>query len=181
MKLHSSLIIYNSRSGYTAQYAKWLSEALGCEAREAKSIRPSELKGYGIVVYGGSVRAGAIRGLAQFKKQLPALHGKKLAVFAVGLAPAGSKQSERLFQNLFPPDVGEVPCFYLQGGIDVKKLSFINHLVMNMLVNSIKKQRNPTQDQLLMKEAIETSADFSTREQLDPLLTAVRRMESETE
>ena len=41
------VVIYQSGTGFTAKYAGWIAERLGCEAKAYKSIKPKELADYG--------------------------------------------------------------------------------------------------------------------------------------
>ncbi len=40
------IVTYSSKYGSTEKYAKWIGEALSCEVRDIKSLRPDMLQGY---------------------------------------------------------------------------------------------------------------------------------------
>ena len=42
----SKVVIYQSGTGFTAKYANWIAERLGCEAKAYKEVNPSELSDY---------------------------------------------------------------------------------------------------------------------------------------
>ena len=41
----NKLVIYQSETGFTRQYAQWIAEALGCPARPAGEVTEAELAG----------------------------------------------------------------------------------------------------------------------------------------
>ena len=61
------IVIYKSETGFTAKYAGWIADRLGCEAKEYKSVKPGELKDYDLVVYGGWIMAGMVVGYDKIK------------------------------------------------------------------------------------------------------------------
>ena len=65
------IILYHSRTGFTQQYATWLSEDLRCPAlpyRERGSIDWSK---YDTVLFGSWFHAGSVMGKKWLKQQLP--------------------------------------------------------------------------------------------------------------
>ena len=85
-----SIVIYNSQTGFTKQYAEWIAEAASCECVNIKQAAKKNLLDYDAVVFGSWFMAGTLAKLAWFRKQIPSLSaaGKKLVVFAVGATPA---------------------------------------------------------------------------------------------
>lgn len=106
-------IVYTSNSGYTAQYARLLGDALGLPVTDLKwGADPHPGRE---VIYLGWVMAGGVVGCSKAKK----LYTVR-AVCAVGMAPASKAAGEKFHQKLgLPP---EVPAFALQGGFDIRKL-----------------------------------------------------------
>lgn len=62
-----TIIIYESGTGFTEQYAKWISEALDCECKKLKKVSPSELKEFDRIVFGGWIIGGGIMGLEKMR------------------------------------------------------------------------------------------------------------------
>mgnify|MGYP002234570149 CR=1 FL=1 len=82
-----TLVIYYSKTGFAKRYAQWLEEDLACRCVPFSQRDSVDLAAYDKVVFGSSVHAGGIRKLGWFKKQLPRLRGKRLAVFFTGAMP----------------------------------------------------------------------------------------------
>ena len=47
-----SIVIYNSKTGFTKKYAEWISEAAGCECVELKKAGKVKLAEYDSSVFG---------------------------------------------------------------------------------------------------------------------------------
>ena len=62
-----TIIIYESGTGFTEQYAKWISEALDCECKKLKKVSPSELKEFDRIIFGGWIMGGGIMGLEKIR------------------------------------------------------------------------------------------------------------------
>lgn len=87
-----SIVIYNSQTGFTKQYAEWISQEAGCECVSLRKAAKINLSDYDSVVFGSWCMAGSLTKLDWFKKKIPSLSkaGKKLIVFAVGASPSES-------------------------------------------------------------------------------------------
>lgn len=58
------LVTYGSKYGHTEQYARWIAEALGCACKPARTVGREELKRYDVIVHGGGLYAGGLRGIS---------------------------------------------------------------------------------------------------------------------
>ena len=163
-------VIYRSRCGSTARYARWLGEALGCPVLDLASLPRDGAREYEALIFGGSLCAGAVDGLKKFMA-LPRREGCRLAVFATGLSPEDAPGIGRMWeQNLSPAQLEAIPHFYLRGAFDYGKLSFVQKAMMGMMRRMLEREKNPTPDQQGMLEAFHTPVDFTSREALAPLL-----------
>ena len=115
-------VIYESGTGFTKQYAEWISEELGCECEELKSFS-NNLSDYDMAIYGGSIFAGKIRDLDKFQQ----LNPKTYIVFAVGMTEDTGNYADEL-KKANPLD--KVTLFYLRGGARFSKLGFMNRTIL---------------------------------------------------
>lgn len=117
------IILYNSKTGFTKQYAELLALELGCTALPL-SRAPADLSGYDAVVFGSRLHAGMLDGWKKARKLLAKRGAKKLAVFATGAMPNGAEEQLRQVwgQNLTPGEREAVPHFYLQAGLCYEKM-----------------------------------------------------------
>ena len=89
------VILYHSRTGFTQQYATWLSEDLRCPAlpyRERGGIHWSK---YDTILFGSWFHAGSVMGKKWLKQQLPQWKEKHVILFVTGAAPAGEAPARR--------------------------------------------------------------------------------------
>lgn len=170
-------IVYTSKSGFTKQYAVWLSEALSAPLLELKATSAEHLKGFDIIVYGGGLYAAGIQGLKELKSWLPTLGSPKLVVFATGATPDREDVVPLLIQTNFTPE--EQPSanvFYFRGGFDFAKLTTIDKILMTLMKWKI--QTTPaekrTADQRGMLASYEHPANFCRKEAIEPLVNFVK-------
>lgn len=75
-----SIVIYSSITGFARTYAQWIAEELDADLYTLADLIPAvkngsvRLANYDLIVYGGGVRMGVIRGFDTFRKMI-----KKLA------------------------------------------------------------------------------------------------------
>lgn len=174
-----AIVIYTSTTGFTKKYAEWIAADLGadfaegCDLVEAKGLRAGALSAYDVVIYGGSLHAIGIRGLAKFKPSLPALAGKKVIVFAVGAAPDRKGVPEEvLAANFSPEERGRIRFFYLRGGFDYAKLGLVDKFLMTLLKLKMKNKREDERspDERGMLASYAKPVDFTKRAYVDELV-----------
>ena len=103
------IVVYQSGTGFTAKYAGWIAEDLGCEAKEFKTLKPGELAGYDMVIYGGWIMGGMVAGYDKVKK----LELKNIVVFGVGMTVPSEEVATKIAeQNQIPQE----RFFYFEGG-----------------------------------------------------------------
>ena len=91
MNTKDTAVIYYSKYGSTAQYARWIAEALGPGAElidaRARKLKYRDLAPYDTIVYGGGSYSGGIKGVELITKNWSkGLASKRVIVFAVGVA-----------------------------------------------------------------------------------------------
>lgn len=174
-----TIVIYTSTTGFTKKYAEWIAANLGAELAEACSLakanglRAGALASYDVVIYGGSLHAVGIRGLAKFKPSLAGLAGKKVIIFAVGATPDRKDVPEEvLAANFSPEERGRIRFFYLRGGFDYAKLGPVDKLLMTLLKLKLKSkgkdERSPDERGMLASYA--KPVDFTRRAYVDELV-----------
>ena len=103
------VVIYQSGTGFTAKYAGWIAERLGCEAKEYKSMNSKELTDYDLVIYGGWILGGMVFGYDKIKK----LNLKNVIVFGVGMTVPSEELAIKIAeQNQIPRE----RLYYYEGG-----------------------------------------------------------------
>ena len=119
------IVIYQSGTGFTAKYAGWIAEELGCEAKEYKKVKTDELAAYDMVIYGGWIMANMVYGYDKIK----ALNLKNVIVFGVGMSVPSEKVAATIAEQ---NQISDERFFYFEGGYNPKKVGFLKKMMMNM-------------------------------------------------
>ena len=163
------IVVYQSGTGFTAKYANWIAEELGCEAKEYKKVKTDELAAYDTVVYGGWIMANMVYGYDKIK----ALKLKNVIVFGVGMSiPSEEVATKIAAQN----EIEQEKLFYFEGGYDPKKVGFLKKMMMNMIKKSIEKKTEKTEEDIHMLETFK-GADNTNKERIKPLIQRVHSEE----
>jgi len=56
--MNKTVVVYNSKYGYTKQYAQWLAEELNADMFNGKELKKNMLNDYSTVLFGSSLYAG---------------------------------------------------------------------------------------------------------------------------
>lgn len=156
------IVVYESGTGFTAQYAAWIAEELQCESIALKSIKTVNLSDYDQVIFGGWMCAGKVMGYDKFK----ALNAKNVVLFAVGMAPSVASVAEKIVtENGFDAE----RFFYFEGGYRPEKVNVIMRTMMKMLKKSIEKKAEKTEEDLYIIKTFH-GADNAKKEAIQPLV-----------
>ena len=124
-------IVYNSKTGHTAQYAQMLAKATKYRAyslQEAQESLPEKEP----VLFMGWLMAGHISGIDQAVRRWDV----RCAV-GVGMSPDGKENLATMAKANFVPNA---PLFYLPGGWAPKKVSWFQRRAVGMVTRGIRKQ-----------------------------------------
>lgn len=172
-----SIVIYNSKTGFTKKYAEWISEAADCECIELKKAGKVKLEDYDSIVFGGWCMAGGLSKIAWFKKQIPALSaaGKKLIVFMVGASPAESKEAvDSLRRNFTDDEWNKVKAFYCPGGLDYDKIKGFSKMAIKMLLKILSCKKDPTEADKQTLEMLSKSYDISDKKYIEAIVNEIK-------
>lgn len=112
-------VIYKSVFHSTAQYARWLAEALGAELLPMNKAK--DIARFDRVVIMSGTYAGGMPLVGYLKKHWPQLQGKEVVVVAVGAAPVDDPAS-RLSYEKIPPEIREqITYFKIRGATPFAK------------------------------------------------------------
>lgn len=162
-----TMVVYQSSTGFTKQYAEWIASELGVKAENIKSVKSNDMEKYDFIIYGGWLSAGKIMGLNKLKKMNP----KHIIVFGVGSAPIMEDSIKKLSnQN----GVSEKECFYMPGGIRYEKLGFIYRNMLKAFAKTVDKKKNKTEIERDMAEHLKSSYDISDKRYIEDLIKYIR-------
>ncbi len=171
------LVAYQTKYGTTKTYAEWIAEETGADLIEAKQIKLDRLLNYDTIVYCGALYAGGMLGFSRIRKHYAALEGKRLIVVAVGATLQKEMALEEVKSGNFTPEMrGRVPLFLLRGGLDYKKMSAVDRVLMSLLVASIRRKDTQTLDvdSKGILGSYKKTVSFVNRQQIAPVVEAIR-------
>ena len=160
-------IIYYSKTGMTAKYAKWLAEEMCCQAETWGKAKKDGLSDCDTVVFASCFHAGKIKKIDWFLN-LP-LEGRDKVVVATGATPAGSKMAEEGMRANIPDGCG-CRAFYLQSGLCYEKMGGADRLMMKVFAKMMNGKKDKSAEEEEMCRALGKSFDFCSREQLKPVI-----------
>lgn len=164
------VVVYQSSTGFTKQYAEWIAQELSCEAMPLKAVPSGMADEQDCIIFGGWVMGNMIMGLDKIRKS----NAKKLVVFAVG----SSREEEDIKDALISQNnLGDKPFFYMEGGFRFEKLNFIYKTILKTIKKSLMKKENKTEREKSMEQMLCTSFDHSDKKYIAPLISYVRETE----
>ena len=172
-----AIVIYKSKYGSTKQYAKWISEELGCDIVEAKSVSVDFLKEYDTIIYGGGLYGEVINGVSLITKNLDALSDKKIVVYTTGITPLDCRDyyDKLVIDKNFKMGVPQnVKVFNFLGKMVVSELSLVHKTAIKTLKKIMSGKENPSEMEKLLIELCDSDGDFSDKEEIKALVDYVR-------
>ena len=165
-------IVYISETGFTAEYAKILSEKTNIPAMTAEEANKSLQEGSDII-YMGWLMASMVKDYHKAVKKF-----KIKAVCGVGMGNNGSQITEIRNTNKIPENI---PIFSVQGGYAPEKLKGIYKFMMKIVVRSLvknnmaKSNRTAEDDDLL--DLMLHGGSRVKEENLEPVLNWIKKEE----
>jgi len=162
-----TIVIYESQTGFTRQYAEWIAEELTCTSKSLKEVKAAELSAYDRIIFGGWIMGGRIAGYRKVLKL-----GSLTAVFAVGASlidEATTKNIQTVNQ------LGSMPFYYMQGGIHFDSLGYFKRNLLKAIQKSLVKKDHRTAQEEFMAEYLGTNFDFSSKEQITGIIKDLSR------
>lgn len=165
MHAKPTAVVYVSNTGRTARYARLIGEKTGLpvfELTEAKKTLPKKAP----IIYCGWLIASNVQ---DYKKA--ARRYEVVALCGVGLCPTGELMAEVRKATKLP---AETPLFTLQGGMDRAALTGIYGSMIDFLIKSMEKKKNPTEQDAAMLAMLREGGDFVSEENLGAFLAWYR-------
>lgn len=162
------IVVYQSATGFTEKYAKWIAEELQCNCVAIKDVKETQLKEQDQVIYGGWIMGNMIVGLDKIRAIK-----KPEAVFGVGCTPHYEEVMEAIrLQN----KLSENEFFYMVGGLKYDELSLPKKLILKTLKKATMKKEDRTRQEEYMAEALCTTFDKAEKKQIASLVDRIRNV-----
>lgn len=161
MKTKPTAIVYVSNTGRTARYARMMGEKTGLpvyELTEAKKSLPKKAP----IIYCGWLMATSVKDYRKAARRYTVA-----ALCGVGLCPTGELLDEVRKTTGLP---AETPLFTLQGGMDRSALRGVYGSMIDFLIHSLEKKKEPSEKEAAMLEMLKAGGDFVSEENLGEFL-----------
>lgn len=171
----NAVVIYNSQTGFTERYARWIAEAAGADCLTLAAAKKQDLSAYDAIVFGSWACAGNVSKLSWFQKNANQWVNKKLIVFCVGASPDGTPEVEQLLKKAMEaPELKAANAFYCPGGFNYEKMSAPSKFVMKLFVKTLNAKKGKTETDEAMIKMISSSYDISEQKYIEPILECLR-------
>ena len=170
-----TLILYRSKYGSSAKYARMLGEELNCPIQELGKRLP-HLSEYGQTVFVGGIYAGGVSGLNVLRKGQSVWQGKKLALLAVGASPYSEEGLVQLKARHCTGVLAGVPLFYARGAWDEAKMDRKDRFLCSLLQKAVAKKPPEECEEWMaaLLQAKGQTCDWTDRAYLEPLLALLK-------
>ncbi|MFP4656670.1 MAG: flavodoxin domain-containing protein [Candidatus Woesearchaeota archaeon] len=166
-----ALVIYSSKTGYTARYARWIAQELSADILPRAEVAKRHLNDYDTIIYGGSLHASGIRGISFMKKNMTLLRDKTVVIFAVGATPVRAETIKEIKdKNLTTEEMEKISFFYFRGGFDFSALNPFDKFLMWLMKRKIKSKQTLTEDDKGFLEAFSVPKDFTDKKDIKALV-----------
>jgi menaquinone-dependent protoporphyrinogen IX oxidase len=172
-------VIYYSKHGATKMYAEKLAEAVGADLFDAHDVKYADIRDYDVIVYGGGIYSGGIKGIEFLKKSWrKGLSAKKVITFAVGITIDQEENRQQCREINFVKKLKDLPCYFLPGAYDPATLTGVDKKIMNFTLKLIGggKAQGATAESEMVIERMKNGCDLRDLAVLEPLIEAVRAL-----
>ena len=172
-----TIVIFDSKYGFTEQYARWISAALGCPAVRRKDFDSADFSSCETIIYGGGLYAGGVSGIRLLTEHWNQLSGRNVVLFTCGLAdPADPDNAAHIRTSLSKALSAEmmekIHLFHLRGGIDYARLN-LKHKAMMAMLRRWLLRKDPGSLRIEDRQLLETygkQIDFTSQSAIEPLI-----------
>ena len=173
----NAIVIYKSKYGSTKDYAMWIAEELGCEAKDAKSVKVLDLLAYDTIIYGGGLYAEIIAGVSLITKNIDKLKDKKLIVYTTGITPTDVREyyDHEVLDKNFKPEIRQyIKVYNFMGKMISDELSAPHRAAIKMLKKIMSAKENPTDMEKMLIDLCDADGDFTDRNEIADLIRYAR-------
>lgn len=177
----NTIIIYQSKYGFSKTYAQWLAQELEADLMQGVNVKIKDLKNYDTIVFGGGLYAGGMSGIAVLTKNFEQIKDKSLYLFTVGVADVSDEENiasirSNLQQKLSPEMQAKIGIYHLRGGMKYSKMSFVHRTMMKMMMKMVRKKPESElrAEDKMMLETYGQDVDFTNRASIMPMVEDIK-------
>ena len=171
-----TIVIYNSQTGFTKRYAKWIADAGGADCLDLSAAKKKDLSKYETIIFGSWACAGSISKVNWFKGNIDTWADKKLIAFCVGASPIDNPKIKTALKQIFSEsEQKKVKIFYCPGGFNYEKMSAVSKFMMKMFIKTLRAKKEKTEEEQMMIKMLSSSYDISDKKYIEPVLQCLKK------
>ncbi len=165
------VVIYKSKYGTTKRYAGWIALKLEADLYEVSDIRNKDLNNYDIIIFGGPLYVGKIKGASFINKNVDRLLDKKLIVFTVGMMSDNESYKNEMIKSNFDEKIYiNMKLFYFRGKFNYNELNLIDKVLMKFMKGKIESKPKLNEDDKNILKGFYEEIDLSDKKSINSLL-----------
>lgn len=170
-----SVVLYKSKTGFTKEYAHWISTELSSDIFDVSDITIEMLIDYDVIIYGGGLYSSHINGVKFITHNIEHLSKKKIIVFATGISPFSDEVLKDVKSKNFNDKIlNNIEFFYFRGGFDYSNLKNMDKFLMSLLKFRLKHKKHLNDEEKEMLDIYDKPVDFGSKENIEDLLTCIK-------
>lgn len=171
------IVVYGSKYGSTLKYANWIGEKYSFDTISDSDVKLQDLKEYDVIIFGGGLYAGGIKGIKILQKFYDNLFDKKILVFAVGASASEDEKSlKEVKKHNLSGKLSDIPLFYCRGAWDLESMNFVDKIMCKALIKSVEKKPYDSLDKW-SKDLLDNKdkkLDWTDEKYLEPLYKKIK-------
>ncbi len=181
MHMKKTLILYVSNTGNTQKYCEDIAKETNADVMPFKKFKWKKIDDYDIVVFGGWIMGGKIKGADDFLAHWDDdLQGKDVILFAVGMGyPTAETRKTLINQNIL--DLYHLRFYQFQGSFDFNKLNAMNKMMMKASLAKIAQDPNMTAGEASILDIIEHPIDVYDHEKVNKVVSVINTLAVEAQ
>lgn len=171
-----SIVLYVSQVGSTKKYAEDIAKTISAEVMPLKKFKWRNLPNYNLIIFGGWVMGGKIKGLDDFLAHYDEMKDKNVIVFSSGMSiPSKEGRDEIINTNIL--DLYHVRYYQLRGSFDMSKLPFIQKTMMKYTIKLMETKQGAA-NSAMIKEMVEHPFDYYDQEGIDKIIRVASKLKN---
>ncbi|MDO3628244.1 flavodoxin domain-containing protein [Mucilaginibacter sp. BT774] len=160
------VVIYKGKYGSTAQYAKWMAEALYLPILDVDQYFADVFEEYDTLIIGTPVYFGSMLLKTWFLKNEKALLNKTIKLFVVCGSAGDQVAQDKIVKQNLPADLAKhCEVYFLPGRVDMSRLSWFHRLMIKVGALMQKDRQK--------RYVMQRGYDAVKREHINPLIKSV--------
>ena len=170
-----TLVLYTSNTGSAKRYAEDIASSLGADVMPLKKFIWKNIDEYSLVIYGGWIMGGKIKGVDDFLSHYDSLEGKNVIIFSTGMV-IPSKEGRDVIINANILDIYHVRYYQLRGNFDINKLGFFQKAMIKMYMKQIEADPEANQGYKALLSFLDEPLEYYDCDGVDKIINVSKKI-----